>query len=262
MAAASPSRSGSASPVAASPTLHVSPRPATPATPLATIAPISPTPITKLVEGCNLIRYQGTPRPEDPISVEYEALARPLYGFAEEVRRTELILVGTLREIFPSRWNTSDGTRPRDLHVRGSNVSDLPPIFTPMQIETERIVTGSYAFASLYLAKFRGQIGQDCYVFFSAFDSAHGLSPGQQSLFFLFSMSTERILQRPLADDPRYRFYGVSRTFPVAANGTIRFPVLSETREEYYSADREIPLAQAIREIDAPRIASTPTPAR
>lgn len=261
VAFASPSRPGPPSPVHVSPTMSVSSRPATPATPRATTAAITPTPITKLIDACPIITYPGTPRPEDPFGAQFEALTRPLYGFSEEIRRAQLILVGALREILPSRWNTVDGTRPIDIHLKRQTYFESPPIMTPLRLETERILAGSYAFATLYIAKARGEIGHDCFIFYSMFDSTQGLTPGQRSILFLYSAPSERFRQRPVPDDPRYRYYEISHIFPVVANDTVKFPALGETREFSYTY-RTIRLDQAIDEITAVTTTPTPTPSR
>ena len=120
-------------PATAVPDSMPSPTPLRSATPIASptaIMGFTATPATMLIQNCPTRRYPGTPRPEEPFSAEYTSYGRRLYSTAEQIRRTHLIVVATVRELLAARWNTVDGTRPATLHTR-SDYTQQPPIISP-----------------------------------------------------------------------------------------------------------------------------------
>lgn len=106
--------------------------------------------------GCSTA-YRPDRKPSDPYSLHMAGEAKA-YPFSEKVRQlAQLLVVGTVRDILPSRWVTPDGRRPANPHTG----NDLL-LITPVRVEVERVAKGAYALPDIYLAAPGGRIGEDC----------------------------------------------------------------------------------------------------
>jgi len=81
--------------------------------------------------------------------------------------RTDVIVLGVVKEILPPRWTTPDGTRPANPHT------DDETIFEPVLVKVERFLKGEQPTQQLSVLSEGGEIGQDA-VFTSCFNATEG----------------------------------------------------------------------------------------
>ncbi|MFN8514086.1 MAG: hypothetical protein U0232_33380 [Thermomicrobiales bacterium] len=136
-------------------------------------------------------------------------------AFADRVRKyADLIVLIDNRQFLPSRWTTADGRRPLDPHRSWQ----LYTIITPEHAEVVRVAKGAYNLPQIYFANFGGVIDQDCA--YGGESLYLGGGPAGTRFLYLASVATYPEAT-PLADDPRYRYYSVTRRYPVSPDGLI-----------------------------------------
>jgi hypothetical protein len=182
-----------------------------------------------------------TPSPEAPYvwSIAVEGVAQT---FAARVRAAPLILLVSAPGYFPARWTTPDGARPPNPHSGNSYT-----IITPERTDVVAVAKGSYDFPQLYMARFGRRIGQDCV---SASNSLF-MGGGPVGTRFLYLLESARYPEAmPVPDDPRYRFYAVSRSYPVSPDGTITIgPEHDIMGHHYDNPPRTLPVGDVLTEI-------------
>ncbi len=233
--------------------------PRSPATPLATGRNPGPS-VTPVYNGgnsglCTSLGYRPHPLPEEPyyggVIAEMKA-----FSFAEKAKMPwACIVVGTVREILPARWNTADGQRPANPH----NTYQML-IFTPVRVEIDRVVVGSYTLPSIYLAAPGGKIGQDC-----ASYTGSGAWPsflyGGRFLYYL--QEAQSLTVAPAPDDNRYRYFTASYSYTVKPDDTLTIsPEYDIMGGHVDDPPRTITVDEAAREIVTLRATPAATPTR
>ena len=156
-----------------------------------------------------------------------------------------------LRDDLSPRWTTADGTRP--VYGRGEI------IITPERARVVTVAKGRYDLPNLYVAHRGGRIGQDCFGWSNSLSNPIG-PVGTQFLFLLHQY--ERNDGIPFAGDRRYRFYELSRIYPVSPDGLITIgPESDIMRNRKDDPPRTLTVAEALAETAALiGNAATPTP--
>lgn len=163
---------------------------------------------------CQPRLYQSPPRPEDPASYVVYAESAAI-AFADRVRTyADLIVLIDNCQYLPSRWTTADGRRPPTPHSSWQ----LYTIITPERAEVVRVAKGAYDLPQIYFANFGGVVGQDCA--YGGESLYRGGGVAWTKFLYLASLATYAEAT-PRADDPRYRYYSVSRRYPVSPDGLI-----------------------------------------
>jgi hypothetical protein len=174
-------------------------------------------------------------------------------SFREKVQRySDLVFVGTVREILPARWNTPDGHRPENpnaLHI-----------ITPVRVEIERIAKGSYAQHDLYFAVFGGRIGLDC-----VGQGGSGPRPsfdlGQRFLYFAEYSTSQN--PGPVPEDARYRYFSAVDSYVVTPDDRITIRTENDIMGNVVDKpERTLPIDEVFREIAAILAQPSPTPRR
>ena len=122
---------------------------------------------------------QGLP-PGAPISV----LMRGLYSESNPRREAEistLVVLGTVTDILPSQWTTSDGKKPPNLDGSNYSVGALT-IVTPHRIKIEQTFKGSFRSRELHVFVHGGSVGNDQIRYG---DNQTSVQLGQRFVFFL-----------------------------------------------------------------------------
>jgi len=239
----------------------VPPTRATPAT-LATRAagPIPTGTVTALappvIGYCDSGRVVGTPSPDAPFnySVFGEQAAQ---SFAARVRAAPLILLVARPGYAPARWTTVDGLRPANPHPSTLDGDAPYTIITPERAEVVAVAKGDYALPAVWLAHFGGRIGRDC-----VSGSPPYFAPDGTGLRFLYLLDEVRYPGvMPVPDDPRYRFYTVTRLYAVAPTGLVTIGPESDIMGNHFDTPpRTTPLHDVLAEIAAlAGPAATPT---
>lgn len=199
--------------------------------------------------------YGGTPSPSDPI-VGGLAAEGAAIAFADRVRQdAELIVLVEQRTFLPARWNTVDGQRPANPHQWNLGYA----IITPERAKVITVAKGDYDLPELYVAHYGGQIGQDC--MWQSNSLYQPIGPiGTQFLYLLYPYERAEIY--PAENDRRYRFYEVSRIYPVSPDGLITIgPESDIMRNRKDDPPRTLTVDEVLAEIAAlTATPATPTP--
>jgi len=195
-----------------------------------------------------------TPSPDAPYvwSIAVEGVAR---SFAARVRAAPLILLVVAPGYFPARWTTPDGTRPANPH--GGNPYT---IIIPERTDVVAVAKGSYDLSQLYVAYFGGRIGQDC----ASGSNSLYTGGGPIGARFLYLLAPAGYPEAtPVPDDRRYRFYAVTRSYPVSPEGMVTIgPEHDIMGYHYDDPPRTLPVGDVLAEIAALVAAPATPPAR
>lgn len=107
-----------------------------------------------------------------------------LYGHPNTLystRQANLIVTGTIMQVNPARWTTSDGKRPANPHA----LSNKDTIFRPIRIKIDSFITGSLPQTELLVMASGGTVGQDTLDYGS--DDRTTFREGDRVLIFLTS---------------------------------------------------------------------------
>jgi hypothetical protein len=199
--------------------------------------------------------YRPDRKPSDPYWLHVAGEAKA-YSFNEKVQQlAQLIVVGTVRDILPSRWITPDGHRPANPHI----IHDLL-IITPIRVEVERVAKGTYALPDIYLAAPGGRIGDDC-----ASYSGSGPRPsfrfGERYLYFVSPF--DYTLPNPVPAESKYRFFTPRYSYTVKPDGTLTIgPEYDIMGHRVDDPPRTLTVDEALREIAALLATPAATPTR
>ncbi|HEX5505377.1 MAG TPA: hypothetical protein VFW96_22355 [Thermomicrobiales bacterium] len=136
-----------------------------------------------------------------------------------------VVIVGTVRQVLPTRWDTPDGRRPANPHDKANPYT----IYTPVLVDVEQYLKGQQPQSQLLLYAFGGQVGQD--VAQRKPDSLYTFHDGERVVLFLSERSHE---PRSLNGNP---FWDVLEHYTITQDGAAT---------NYY---RRVPLAQLRAEI-------------
>jgi hypothetical protein len=210
--------------------------------------------------GCPARDYQVTPSSSDPylytIFVEGGAIS-----FADRVRKyADLIVLINKGQKLSPRWTTADGRRPANPYAERDLGPPAYTIITPERAEVVKVAKGRYDLPAIYVAHFGGRIGRDCV---DSSDSLYlGGGPAGTQYLWLLSLATYPEA-RPVADDPRYRFYSLTRSYPVSPSNTITIgpehDIMGNWRD---NPPRTLMVDEVLREIAALLATPAATPTR
>lgn len=99
---------------------------------------------------------QPTPRPDEPYHLRSNAFQEPV-STEELTMSSSLIAIGTVKQVGPARWTTSDGKRPQNPHA----VDNRDYIFTPVLVTIDTYVKGKPLQAEILLKAIGGTVGRD-----------------------------------------------------------------------------------------------------
>jgi len=207
-----------------------------------------------LVGACPGVSRRSTPSPDAPYlwSIAVEGVAQ---SFAARVRAAPAILLVTARGYSPARWTTSNGARPANPHSGGPYT-----IITPERTDVVAVAKGNYDLPQLHVARFGGRISQDCV---SGSNSLYTGGDPIGTRFLYLLAPAEYPEATPLLDDPRYRFYTVTRSYAVSPMGMVTIgPEHDIMGYRYDDPPRTIPIGDALAEIATLAAAPTTPPAR
>jgi len=96
------------------------------------------------------------------------------------IARSELVVIGRVDTVYPSRWNTSDGNLPDNVTVE--TISSDTIIFTDISFHISEILKGKTEQSQIRVRTFGGEVKQDRLIV----SGEPSLIPGQTYLLFLF----------------------------------------------------------------------------
>jgi hypothetical protein len=107
-----------------------------------------------------------------------------------QVPSSEIIIIGTVKEMLPARWSTADGQRPPN--PCGVTQPPFPYIYTPVRVTVEQVIKGSVSTSEIEVHELGGTVGQD-----RRFDYDRSpLVTGQRAVMFLNVRSGSSIATR------------------------------------------------------------------
>jgi hypothetical protein len=114
----------------------------------------------------------------EPIIVRSSA-TWPDVSLAQRIQTTGTIVVGTIGQPYPSRWNTSSGGLPPGTTLR--SISTELAIFTDYPVSVESTLKGDPPGKTVRVRALGGRVGKDRYIS----DAEPPLKPGQRVVLFL-----------------------------------------------------------------------------
>ncbi len=117
--------------------------------------------VATLASGCALVSTPFNPSPiptREPITIYGLPNPAPM-DLDDTIARTDLIAIGRIVTIEPSRWNTPDGRLPSDVTVK--TISPELTIYTESEFQLERTLKGDVQLPSVRIRTFGGQVGRD-----------------------------------------------------------------------------------------------------
>jgi hypothetical protein len=165
----------------------------------------------------------ATQDPNAPVQVHITASRFP--DTRRSVGISSVIVLGTIRQVLPARWNTSNGARPANPFVGGHF------IYTPVQIGVETYYEGAMPDPVLWFVASSGQVGED---FIRRDDKLNEFRVGERVVVFLHDFNLG------LTVDGTTLRYESDERYTVTADG--------QAVNSYY---RTIPLQQLLNEITA-----------
>ena len=100
-----------------------------------------------------------TPRPSDPM--HRSICAERERGIPQLLDYNPVVIIGTIQEVLPARWNTPDGTRPANPFERDSDNSLKYGIGTPMRVIVNQVIKGQTTDPVVHVVIGSGIVGQD-----------------------------------------------------------------------------------------------------
>jgi hypothetical protein len=204
----------------------------------------------------------GTPSPARTATITVlrpEQCAGPVaerivYSFADKVRKVaELVLLGTVGDILPARWTTSDGQRP------GAPKSGNAFIFTPVRVAIERLAKGAYTLPEIYFAVPGGRVGQDCESYTGSGAWPEFWTGGR---FFYFVNRERYDNLQPVPGDSRYSYFRAANSYSVTPNDLVTIgPEYDIMGNRVDDPPRTLTVDQTLAEIAA-LLAAPATPTR
>lgn len=91
---------------------------------------------------------------QEPLSI-YVGVTYVEKSLDNLIDEADLIVIGQVDTILPSRWSTFSGKRPND-----NQISDYT-IYTDVIFQTSQLIKGERNTSSIYIRTFGGQVGQD-----------------------------------------------------------------------------------------------------
>ena len=135
----------------------------------------------------------------------------------------QLIVIGTVVQVLPARWDTADGQRPAD----PCSMTDRHLIYTPVRLRVEQVVKGRVETEEIELHAYGGTVGQDS--LFRSPSSEYTFSENERVLVFVSSST--------LRGQP---YFSVVGRYTITADGMAI---------DGYSPSRRVPLQQLLNEI-------------
>ncbi len=252
---------GAATPATLSPVVGVSPS-SVPRSPVAA-TPTPPTPTPTLSTSrpiflgrdyCGSATYRSERQNSDPYA-EYFASQGAAIAFTEKVRGAELVILGMVRDILPSRWATQDGRRPENPHIINRVL-----IVTPVRVAVERVAKGAYGLPDIYFAVPGGRIGQEC----AGYNGSGALPEFNFAGRYLYFVSQSSFPGTPpVPGDDRYRDYRADFSYTVLPDNTITLgPARDIMGNRADDPPRTLTVDEALREIAALTGLPAATPTR
>lgn len=223
-----------ASPVAQKKPNETSPPTPFPRVPTLVVTPVPTSAISEReyrqqIEAARPIQRPPTSQPSDPINLT--AYVNGLPDTRRETARSTVIIIGSIREVLPARWNTADGQRPanpRDLRAGFS-------IFTPVRVDVEQYLKGERPEREFFVYSPGGTVGSDSVR--REPTARHPLRPGARVLMFL---------------EPRRRTPTLLDARPLWDIVGVDYYILSADGRAM-NVYRDVPLQQLLSEIIAAR---------
>ena len=146
--------------------------------PMTPVPPFSSDPLTQPTTIVSEVPQMPTPQPNQPVQagiiVEGEA------NTYLSVLESPVIVIGTVQQVGPARWNTPDGTRPANPHDLSTGPHE---IFRPVVLQVDEYLRGPLPVLELQLFAWGGTIGQDSFTFHPEY--LYELHEGERVVLFL-----------------------------------------------------------------------------
>ncbi|MDV0447847.1 hypothetical protein MsAg5_17640 [Methanosarcinaceae archaeon Ag5] len=144
---------------------------------------------------------------------------------AECKNMADIIIVGTVEEVYPSRWNTVDGHEPENVSILNGYIvtetlihvdyylKDNPELFKKYDMSREDILIATYG----------GDVGD----WHMTGDSCYNFVSGEQVLLFLQMNETEQMT--PLDEASHFEPIGPSLTYRIVGGQLVQGPPYNST---------------------------------
>ncbi|WP_338102011.1 hypothetical protein [Methanolapillus millepedarum] len=146
-------------------------------------------------------------------------------SIAECKSLSDIVIVGTVEEVYPSRWNTADGNEPNTVSIVNGYIvtetlisvdyylKDNPDLFEKYNMSHQEILIATYG----------GEVDDWC----MTGDSCYNFVPGEQVLLFLQLNETEKMTS--VDEAPHFEPFGPSLTYRIVGGELIRGPPYDST---------------------------------
>lgn len=156
--------------------------------PVSTTIPPRPRPTEQL--------QQPDPTADPDASCGRRVHAARLPGTAIQTQNATMIIIGTVKQVLPARWDTPDGRPPPD----ACSLSTPHNIFRPVLVEVEQYVKGEQPQRIVQVYSFGGQVGKDKTTYSP--EGLYTFREGERVLLFLKETGRQlrKLGGRPLMD--------------------------------------------------------------
>ncbi len=188
---------------------------------------------------------QSTPQPEEPYYLIINAGMAPA-PVEDYTRQADLVIMGTVKEVRPARWTTSDGKRPQNPWASDNRHT----IFTPVLIDVDSLLKDKQARLELksretqpdmLIFAIGGMLGQDKVEWGS--DNSNTYQVGERVVLFLKETGPLDPI-KAVGDQILWRVqmrYAISEAGQVAANWHSSVPLAQLVVDIKSVADHEAP---------------------
>lgn len=148
-----------------------------------------------------------TPQPSDPINAVLNAERVPAINYSS--KKAELIVVGKVTKVGPSRWSTPDGKRPPNPWAKDNQ----DYIYTPITVTVSSNIMGTAPKTELLIKGYGGVVGKDSLRWGS--DDLYDFIEGDQVILFLFRTQGVDVLK----DRTHLDIWEVADRFSITKDG-------------------------------------------